>query len=108
MNAFLARFKCFAKMFLKIKLRIFLQTKAPTETVEYVRRYLIDSNRTCSFAFGLAAHSVSDDQELALGAAVNASFIVELEACRVHSQRLIQIRDEKMIFVRRSLSADVP
>src|SRR5262245_32565971 len=55
-NAVLARFKCFPQMFLKIKLGILFQAEAPAEAVEYVRRDLIDSNRACTFAFGLTAH----------------------------------------------------
>ena len=50
------------KMLLEIELRILFQTKAPAKAIQYVRCHLIDSNRTSTFAFGLAAHPIGYDQ----------------------------------------------
>ena len=53
-------------MVLEIVLRIFFEAKAPGEAVENVGRQLVDGNGARPLAFGFAAHSIGNDQQLAL------------------------------------------
>ena len=107
LDAFLAGLERFFEMVFEILLGVFFEAEAPGEAVEDVGRDLVDGDGAGPLAFGLAAHAVGDDQQLALRAAVDAGLIVEVEARAVDAHRLVQVGDEKMVLVGGPLAADV-
>src|SRR5262245_38002703 len=83
----------------EILFRLFFEAEAPGEAVQDIRGNLVDSDGAGPLAFGLAAHAVGDDQQLALGAAIDASLIVEVQTRAVDAHRLVQVGDEEVILV---------
>ena len=94
-------------MVLEILLGPFFEAEAPGEAVEDVGRELVDGDGAGPLAFGLAAHAVGHEEQLALRAAVDAGFAVEVEARAVDAHRLVEVGDEVVVLVVRPAAADV-
>ena len=95
----LAMLKCRFQLVAKVLVTLGVQVEEPLKRVQNVSHNAVHDELTGTFAGFVSTHAVGDREQLALRVAKQACFVIEARARLVNVHRLIQVRDQKLIFV---------